>query len=77
MQDSQDKQCRQLTETIPINNKTSASCNDNNKDKIYHLHFDEKLKTGCVVVVSLTSLTIDRQVESKGQKEKDISFILG
>jgi hypothetical protein len=28
-------------------------------------------------VLSLTSLTIDCQVESKGQKEREASFILG
>jgi hypothetical protein len=72
-----DKQCTQLTDTIPSNNKTSTSCNDNNKDKNYHLHFDKKLKAGCVVVVPLASLTIDSQVESKEEKKKEVSFILG
>jgi hypothetical protein len=61
-----DEQCRQLTDTVLSNNKTSASCDNNYKDKNYHLHIDKKLKAGCVVVVSFTSLTIDSQVESKG-----------
>jgi hypothetical protein len=72
-----DEQCRQLTETVQSNNETSASCNNNNKDKNDHLHFDKKLKAGCVVVVSLASLTIDSQVKSKGQNERDVSYILG
>ncbi len=37
-----DKQRRQSTETILSNNKTSASCNNNNKDLNYHVHFDKK-----------------------------------
>jgi hypothetical protein len=65
------------TDTIPRDNKTRASCNDNNKDIKYHLHFDKKLKAGCVVVVLFSNLTIDSQVESKEQKERDVSFILG
>jgi hypothetical protein len=77
MQHSLDKQCRQSNDTIPSNNKTSTSCNDTNKDKNYHLHFDKKMKAGCVVVVSLESLTIDSQVKSKKPKERDVSFILG
>jgi hypothetical protein len=72
-----DEQCRQSTNTVPSDNKTCASCNNTNKDKKYHLHFDKKLKAGCVVVVSLASLTIDGQVKSKEQKEQDFSFILG
>jgi hypothetical protein len=71
-----DKQRTQLTDTNASNNETRASCDNNNKDKNYHLHFDKKLKAGCVVVVPLASLTIDSQVESKEQK-KDVSFILG
>ncbi len=47
------EQCRQSTDAIPSNNKTSLSCDDNNKDKNYHLHFDKKMKGGCVVVVFL------------------------
>jgi hypothetical protein len=33
------------------------------------------LKAGCVVVVPFASLTIDSQVQSKEQKERDVSFI--
>jgi hypothetical protein len=62
---------------LTLSQVATASWDDNNKDKNYHLHFDERLKAGCVVVVSLASLTIDSQVKSKGQKERDISFILG
>jgi hypothetical protein len=76
-QHSLDEQCTQLTYTIPNNNKASASCNDNNEDKNYHLHFDKKLKAGCVVVVSFARLTIDGQVKSKEQKERDVFFIFG
>jgi hypothetical protein len=43
----------------------------------YNLHFDKKLKAGCVVVFPFASLTVDSQVESKEQKERDISFIFG
>jgi hypothetical protein len=50
---------------------------DNNEDKNYHPHFDKKLKAGCVVVVPFARLTIDGQVESKEQKERDVSFIFG
>jgi hypothetical protein len=72
-----DKRRRQSTDAIPSNNKTSTRCNDNNEDKNYHLHFDKKLKAGCVVEVPFASLTIDSQVESKERKERDISFIFG
>jgi hypothetical protein len=75
-QHSLDEQHTQSTDTIPSNNKTSTSCNNNNKDKNYHLHFDKKLKAGCVFVVPFASLTIDSQVESKEQKEREVSFIL-
>jgi hypothetical protein len=74
---SLDKQRTQSTDTIPSDNKTSTSCDNNNKDKNYHLHFDKKLKAGCVVVVPFASLTINSQVKSKEQKERDVSFILG
>jgi hypothetical protein len=67
----------QSTETVPSDNKTCVHCVNNNKDKKYHLHFDKKMKAGCVVVIPFASLTIDSQVESKEQKEQDISFILG
>jgi hypothetical protein len=76
-QHSLDEQHTQSTDTIPSNNETRASCDDNNKDKNYHLHFDKKLKAGCVVVVPFASLTINSQVKSKEQKERDASFILG
>jgi hypothetical protein len=66
-----------LTEVVPSNNKTSTRCDDTNKDTNYHLHFDKKLKAGCVVVVPFASLTIDSQVKSKEQKERDVSFIFG
>jgi hypothetical protein len=59
------------------NNKTSTRCDKNNKDKNYHPHFDKNLKAGCVVVVPFARLTINGQVESKEQKEKDVSFIFG
>jgi hypothetical protein len=52
-------------------------CDDNNEDKIYRPHFDKILKAGCVVVVPFARLTINGQVESKEQKERDISFIFG
>jgi hypothetical protein len=58
-----DKQRRQLTDTVPSNNETSASYDGNNKDENYHLHFDKKMKAGCVVVVSFASLTTDSQVK--------------
>jgi hypothetical protein len=57
-----DEHCTQSTDAIPSNNKTSMRCNNNNKDTNYHLHFDKKLKAGCVVVVPFASLTIDSQV---------------
>jgi hypothetical protein len=72
-----DKQCTQLTDAVLSNNKTSTRYDDNNKDTNYHLHFNEKLKAGCVVVVPFASLTIDSKVESKEQKERDISIIFG
>jgi hypothetical protein len=72
-----DKQRTQSTDTVPSNLKIRASRDNNNKDKNYHLHFDKKLKAGCVVVVPFASLTIDSQVKSKEQKERDVSFILG
>jgi hypothetical protein len=72
-----DKRRTQSTDTVPSNNKTSTSCDDNNEDKSYHLNFDKKLKAGCVVVVLFASLTIDSQVEPKERKERDQSFILG
>jgi hypothetical protein len=74
---SLDEQRTQSTDAIPSNNKTSTRCDDNNKDTNYQLHFDKKLKAGCVVVVPFASLTIDSQVESKEQKERDVSFIFG
>jgi hypothetical protein len=37
----------------------------------------KKMKSGCVVVVPFASLTIDSQVKSKEQKERDVSFIFG
>ena len=77
VQHSLDKQCTRSTDAVLSNNKASASCNDNNEDKNYHLHFDKKLKAGCVVVVPFTSLTIDSQVESKEWKEREVSFIFG
>jgi hypothetical protein len=58
-------------------NKASACCDNNNEDKNYYLHFDKKLKAGCVVVVPFASLAIDSQVKSKEQKERDVSFIFG
>ncbi len=39
-----DEQLTRLNDTIPSNNKASASCDDNNKDKNYHLHFAKKIK---------------------------------
>jgi hypothetical protein len=72
-----DEQGTQSTDTVPSNTETRASCNDNKEDNNYHLHFDKKMKAGCVVVVLFASLTIDSQVKSKEQKERDVSFILG
>jgi hypothetical protein len=66
-----------LTDAVLSNNKTSTHCDDNNEDTNCHLHFDKKLKAGRVVVVPFASLTIDSQVESKEQKERDVSFIFG
>ncbi len=37
-------QATQLTDTVLSNIKTSASCNNNNEDKNYHLHFDKKIE---------------------------------
>jgi hypothetical protein len=62
---SLDERCTQSTDTIPNDNKTSMRCDDNNEDTYYLLHFDKKLKAGCVVVVPFASLTIDSQVKSK------------
>jgi hypothetical protein len=62
---SLDKQRTQSTEVVLSDNKTSTRCDDNNKDTNYYLHFDKKLKAGCVVVVPFASLTIDSKVESK------------
>jgi hypothetical protein len=76
-QHSLDKQRTQLTDAVPSGSKTSTRCDNNNKDKNYHLHFDKKLKASCVVVVPFASLTINSQVESKEQKERDVSFIFG
>jgi hypothetical protein len=73
-----DKQRTQSTDVVPSDNKTSKRCDDNNKDTNDHLHFDKILKAGCVVVVPFASLTINsQQVESKEQKERDVSFIFG
>jgi hypothetical protein len=47
------------------------------KTKIAIFILIRKLKADCVVVLSLVSLTIDCQVESKGQKEREVSLILG
>jgi hypothetical protein len=66
-----------LTDVVPSDNKTSTRCDDNNEDPNYHLHFDKKMKAGCVVVVPFASLTIDSQFKSKEQKERDISSIFG
>ncbi len=75
-QHSLDEQRTQPTDTVPSDNKTSTSCDNNNKDKNYHLHFDKKMKAGCVVVILFAILTINSQVKSKEQKEGDVSFIL-
>jgi hypothetical protein len=47
------------------------------KTKINIFILIKKLKAGFVVVVSFASLTIDSQVKSKEQKERDVSFIFG
>jgi hypothetical protein len=47
------------------------------KTKITIFILIKKLKTGCVVVVPFARLTIDGQVVSKEQKERDVSFIFG
>jgi hypothetical protein len=71
-----DERRTRSTDAVPNDNKASASCDDNNKDKIYHLHFDKKkLKAGCVVVVFFARLTIEGRVESKERKEREVSFI--
>jgi hypothetical protein len=72
-----DERHTQSTDAVLSNNKTSTHCINNNEDTNYHLHFDKILKAGCVVVVPFTSLTIDSQVKSKEQKERDVSFIFG
>jgi hypothetical protein len=72
-----DKQRIQLTDAVPSDNKTSTRCGNNNEDTNYHLHFDKKLKAGCVVVVPFASLTIDSQVKSQERKERHVSFIFG
>jgi hypothetical protein len=78
MQHLLDEQRTQSTDAVPSDNKASASCDNNNKDKNYHLHFDKKKsKAGCVVVLPFARLTIDGQVKSKEQKERDASFIFG
>jgi hypothetical protein len=60
-----DEQRTQSTEVVPSENKTSTRCDNNSEDTYYHLHFDKKLKAGCVVVVPFASLTINSQDESK------------
>jgi hypothetical protein len=72
-----DKQRTHSTDAVQSDNKTSTCCEDNNEDTHYHLHFDKKLKAGCVAVVPFASLTIDSQVKSKERKERDVSFIFG
>jgi hypothetical protein len=72
-----DKRRTKSTDAIPSDNKTSTCCDNNNKDTNYHLHFDKKMKAGCVVVVPFASLTVNSQVKSKERKERDISFIFG
>jgi hypothetical protein len=57
-----DEQRTQSTDAIPNDNKASTSGDDNNKDKNHQLHFDKKLKAGCVVVVPFARLTINGQV---------------
>jgi hypothetical protein len=47
------------------------------KTKITIFILIKKLKAGCVVVVPFARLTINGQVESKEQKERDVSFIFG
>jgi hypothetical protein len=44
MQHLLDEQRTQSTDTFPNNNEASASCDDNNEDKNYHLHFDKKIE---------------------------------
>jgi hypothetical protein len=72
-----DEQRTRSTDAVPSDNKTSTRCDNNNEDKKYHPHFDKKLKAGCVVVVPFARLTINGQVESKEQKERDVSFMFG
>ncbi len=67
-QHSLDKQCRQSTDTVPSNNKTSASCNDNNEDKNCHLHFYKKIEGRlCCCVVPCKS---DHQLPSWVKRAK-------
>ncbi len=39
-----DERRTRSTDAVPNDNKASASCDDNNKDKNYHLHFDKKIE---------------------------------
>jgi hypothetical protein len=69
MQHLLDEQRRQSTDTVPSNNETSANCGDNNKDKNCHLHFDTKLKAGCVAVVPFASLTLTTKLSQQNKKK--------
>jgi hypothetical protein len=69
-QHSLDEQRRRSTDTVPSDNKASASCDNNNKDKNYHLHFDKKLKAGCVVVVPVANLTSKAKLNQKSKKKE-------
>jgi hypothetical protein len=71
-----DNRHTQSTDAIPSDNKTSTHCDNNNEDTNYHLHFDKKLKAGCVVVVPFASLTINSQVKSKEQKKETFPSFL-
>jgi hypothetical protein len=71
-----DEQRRQSTDTVHSNNKASASCDDNNKDKYYHLHFDKKMKAGCVVMVPFTSLTLTAKSSQKSDKKETFPSFL-
>ncbi len=57
--------------------KQARAATTTTKTQITIIILIKKMKAGCVVVVPFASLTIDSQVESKEQKERDVSFIFG
>jgi hypothetical protein len=57
--------------------KQAPAASTTTKAKITIFILIKKLEAGCIVLVSFASLTINSQVKSKEQKERDIFFIFG